>query len=1097
MKNKWFYQDFDSKSTLTIEYDYSNRPYSYQETDGTLTRRYDSSFSYRHTKKESFDFYRNKTTYEHDPFGHLIETRLPNGSLIRSIYNAQGNETLHIDAKGNQTETTYSAYGKPLHISYPDHTTEQFYYKKDGSLEKYIDQMGFETHYTHDVFGRLLSKENSLSKETRTYSGMQILSQTDPEGHVTTFEYDEAGRKTKETLLGETILYTYDSLGRLHTLQNGDLKVIKEYDFLDNLIYEKKENLQGEILEEISNQYDNAGKLRSSTKYIDGRSVMSEFFYDAFSRPIKKTDGLGHATIYTYDPHSNKKTTTDPQGLQITENFDFEDKLVHSETRSPNGDLVLRKTYFYDLNQNLEKIESASADLVTHTLQEYDSLNRLITLTEGAYSSFQKMTSYTYDPRGFPDQIIKPSGTILSHTFDSSGNLIHLTSSDETIDYTYQYNKNGLPLQSINHITKEILLQTYDHRGRLLSEKLPSGLSFQNTYENQGRRQTFNLPDHSSIYYTYNGSQLRSISKIQNAKILYTHQYLSYDRSSNVLEEETIFSTRTSHHYDNLNRHHEIHSPYFTSKDCLFDPVGNLLQMRRQKELLTYKYDSLYQLTEESGHTYQYDAHQNRLCKDDHFSTVNELNQTSDLLYNLDGNPTSWQDKTLIYDALDRLIEVQEPSKKTCYTYDSFHRRLSKKTYKLHQNTWQLFDTLYFLYDGQNEIGSANDQLEILELRILGNGSAEIGAAIALELYGKTYLPIHDLQGNVATLISPSSLEEYSYSAFGEELFLAPPSLNPWRFSSKRLDPETNFVYYGRRYYLPELGRWLTPDPLGLEAGPNFYTFVLNSPLTHLDLYGLFEMLIGPPSFLTDYHTLNVEDLNAPQSTVRRETYTFTQTVGSIEVPHTKFYFINGILNSPSNAEKSTALCSKYGDGIKIENFYAPMKFNPSGISDICLSFATLKTSPVDLIIEECIKFHLTRPQEDKMFWICHSNGASLMYNALIRLPKFIQQRCIVLALAPATIVPKALCFNSDNYASKKDFVSLIKPGLSVLRPAFIDSIYKPMNKTPPSFAHFNELKFLDPHPNSKLLDHGVDSPTFESPIRKDLKDRIEKSGGI
>jgi len=62
---------------------------------------------------------------------------------------------------------------------------------------------------------------------------------------------------------------------------------------------------------------------------------------------------------------------------------------------------------------------------------------------------------------------------------------------------------------------------------------------------------------------------------------------------------------------------------------------------------------------------------------------------------------------------------------------------------------------------------------------------------------------------------------------------------NPWRFSSKRTDSESGYVYFGRRYYDPVVGRWLTQDPLGVKAGPNLYAYVLNCPITSFDLYGL------------------------------------------------------------------------------------------------------------------------------------------------------------------------------------------------------------------------------------------------------------------
>src|SRR5262249_32093317 len=158
--------------------------------------------------------------------------------------------------------------------------------------------------------------------------------------------------------------------------------------------------------------------------------------------------------------------------------------------------------------------------------------------------------------------------------------------------------------------------------------------------------------------------------------------------------------------------------------------------------------------------------------------------------------------------SLDRLITIQEGNQRIDYTYDPFHRRISKTLNG---------KTTYYLWDGNDEIGSADG-----ELRILGEGlGAEIGAAVLLELNSKTYIPIHDHRACLSTLIDPSTknpAETYRYTAFGEQL--THDNLSPWRFSSKRVD-ETGLVFFGRRYYHPTLGRWITQDPEGFDDGPN------------------------------------------------------------------------------------------------------------------------------------------------------------------------------------------------------------------------------------------------------------------------------------
>ena len=113
---------------------------------------------------------------------------------------------------------------------------------------------------------------------------------------------------------------------------------------------------------------------------------------------------------------------------------------------------------------------------------------------------------------------------------------------------------------------------------------------------------------------------------------------------------------------------------------------------------------------------------------------------------------------------------------------------------------------------------------------------------VALEFNGETFCPIHDPQGNIVALIDTSGnvVESYRYTAFGEKQ--AADTLNPWGFASKRFDKETGFVYFGRRYYDPEIGRWTTTNPANYANGPNLYAYVHNRPLIYINHDGRFAI---------------------------------------------------------------------------------------------------------------------------------------------------------------------------------------------------------------------------------------------------------------
>ncbi|MFN4175149.1 MAG: RHS repeat domain-containing protein, partial [Parachlamydiaceae bacterium] len=348
-----------------------------------------------------------------------------------------------------------------------------------------------------------------------------------------------------------------------------------------------------------------------------------------------------------------------------------------------------------------------------------------------------------------------------------------------------------------------------------------------------GRIEKVILPDESKIEYRFDGKRIKSIKRNQ-----YIHTYEIYNLGGTPTTIKLANGKGLSSYLDSKGRYLSISSPYFTENDFVYDRRGNLKQHNLNGELKTYEYSDLNQLISDGSDKYSYDSLHNRLFKNQEFYSHNSLNHLlakNDTVYtyDLNGNRiekrTPCSTTTYKYDALDRLIEVNADGKTTTYSYDAFNRRMMKN------------DTSY-LYQGQNEIGSMRNN-SFLDLRVLGVGlGAEIGSAVLCEIEGVPYVPIHDHNGNVRQLLTMQGelAAAYSYTAFGETI-ASTVHPNLWRFSSKRFDEETGFINFGRRYYDPEIGRFLTPDPIGFEEGPNLYAYLHNAPLLSFDLYGLLD----------------------------------------------------------------------------------------------------------------------------------------------------------------------------------------------------------------------------------------------------------------
>ena len=840
-------------------------------------------------KTTSFDLAHNATHTSYDALGNIISMEQPaiEGSQGEKItpkthyeYDALGNIISTTDPRGYKTTIRYSSYGKPIEISYPDGTKETFTYSLKGKLLSSTAKNGMTINYRHDLLGNIIetvyqSHDGEILETTsHSYSSMHHLKEIDPNGTSTHFNYSSAGRlqliEKEDTAGSSKEQYTYDAAGNLfethlwHGLSEEEKAIIRiernhDQEWISSSIYEADGTLV------------RIKKPQEKNPQTQPKSEMSANAVDAFGQRVTEmtsVDSLGSTTLVTYNALMKPSTI---------------------QNLSPQGSKLISTTFRYDAAGNKTHEIKETENSLDEIKWQYGPGNRLEKISISNSDGAERTTYYSYNHYGQLEKIIKPDGNTLIHTYDGKGRLSHFYSSDTTISYLYHYDAKDqiIRVDDLNNATST--LRSYDALGNITEETLGNSISLKTHYDLRGRRTQVDLHDGSSIHYQYDAADLRSITRYDAKGIeQYIHRFTDFDLNGNSIREKMIGDLgEIETAYDDLGRIISIHTPYWSVDITAngFDEKGNIQILSvddfRGTHTSTYKYDPFNQLIEEeseNSHQYHYDALGNRLSKDGKSQQIGNHHQVSrieKISYTYDGNGSlikenqPKQSKSFAYDALGRLISVEEEEKCiTTYQYDAFHRRLSKTQKRWNERTsaWNEPIIRRFVFDGDREIGAVDDQGNFIELRILGEKhGAEIGAAIALEIDGKTYAPIHDHRGSIRCIVNVATheiAENYLYSAFGEETILSqqgekvnPRScISPWRYSSKRFDPETGWIYFGKRYYDPQKGIWITTDLMGSFDGSNPYLFLKNNPLIHNDLYGLFSITAF---FSSIYHGVN------------------------------------------------------------------------------------------------------------------------------------------------------------------------------------------------------------------------------------------------
>ncbi len=820
-------------------------------------------------------------TYAYDLFDHPISVTGPQGRTLTKSYTVQGNLA---------------------EVKYPDGTKEVFRYDSSGNLHHHYCRNGLLEVFEYDYIGRLNnvkyyekgsnSSGDPFKEISSQYSAFHKTSETDARNNITTYTYDGCGRPCRLIKENQTIEFSYDPLGREQSIKkwtsSKDFTLeVKDYDLLDRIIEERTENSSGEILIRKRFVYNDAGKLAQIIGYPQNHeTILMQYEHDGLGRLCKATNATGNVSQIIYDDaytsdwgqKGSKRTVVDSLGNRTDEIFDSDDHLIQVCKKNKSGKLLSCQDISYDCfgNKKLEKSAVIAADGPSgnHEIEySYNQNDQLESIALGKGSPEEKVTRFEYNSHGELAKKYNPGEQPpISYQYDNRGNLeiISYKESEKKIETRLYYDKNK-NLTSMNQDGFSIDYD-YDENDLLTSETINDEFGeyqISRTYDGEGKIQTFTFPDGSYVKYSYEGPLVRTISRFsKDKKKLYTYTVSSRDQMGNILEEilPLNLGIRTQFWNKTGNRA-ALTTDFFQDKVLEYDSLGHIKKRKISFEETpcTIEYDSnvLLQLISEKGpinHEYSYDSIGNRLKKDRSTYKVNILNE----LMEAEGNIYTFhpngsiatkvvQGNTWTYrmNPLNQVISIQDADQnRVIFTYNLTGKRLSKHIDAKGKKS----KILRFFYIDDTEIGCVNEKGMIIELKIPSDPNNPESSAIAIEVKNEIYVPIYDLQENIVCLLDPIKhkvVESYCYSVYGEEeitnesgKILSQSSIgNPWRYRGKRVDEEVGLIYFGYRYYDSEIGRWISPDPIGTIDGPNLYTFAHNNPMKYIDSFGLYSKL--------------------------------------------------------------------------------------------------------------------------------------------------------------------------------------------------------------------------------------------------------------
>ncbi|MFP3757693.1 RHS repeat-associated core domain-containing protein [Cupriavidus sp. SIMBA_020] len=778
------------------------------------------------------------TTYAYDTQGRLIKVTDPLGKTrqytwatqtVPAAHSIGGVTTSHNlltvqDKNGNIVVTnTYDANGRVATQTYADGRTFSFAYTllsasqtiPAGSFDAVTqtdatDERGTVTRYVFNnkqAITSVTAGQGTNVAQTLAYNwnpNTNLLdSVTDTLGRTTAYQYDSLGNKTQVTA-------AYGTSSAATTKVVWDLNYSRPASITDpnnNTItfsYDKQGNLiksTDALNHSVTLTYDGQGRPSSVADALNATTTFSysgadlqtvtdplghaaSQYTDAVGRPTSKTNALGRRSYLAFDALDRIISLTDPKGGVAQVSYD------------PNGNLLTQ----VDQNNNT-------------TSFAYDGRDRLTRTTD----ALARVTTLAYEPGGRVSQTIDNKGQATNVSFDPLGRPTLMgfgaTASDgnPTSTIAFTWDAGNRVTQFVDSVGGTIT-RSYDVFDRLTSETTPQGgVSY--TYDAGGRRKTMTVAGQPTVSYTWDAAnrltQIQQAAGATNGNTIQTIGF-SYDAANRRTQTTYANGIVATYSYDAASQ--LIGIAYKKADGTL---IGDL----------AYTYDAAGQRTGMGGSLARVDS--GTAVSTTEFNANNQLvkwnNQS--LSYDANGNLTSDGTNTYTWDERNQLRGISGAITAS-FQYDALGRRISKTIGS---------NATGYLYDGANFVQEKNGSGVTANL-VNGPGMDKV---YMRQSSAGNHSMLSDALGSIlmATDATQAIVTSYSYDAYGATTQTGTND-NSQQYTGRENDG-TGLYFHRARYYSPQLGRFISADPIGWASGQtNNYAYVRGNPISYRDPRG-------------------------------------------------------------------------------------------------------------------------------------------------------------------------------------------------------------------------------------------------------------------